>query len=210
MRQTILTISRWHYWKIFCLWLLIFASYRKIGFHCRAVRLCLDAVVTDNLRVTVATHNLKSAELALSQVQSNPILKSGVNFAQINGLGDHISMALSLQGCQVLKLLPCGTVDEVLPWLSRYLFFFIAIMIKYWIFTGTHNRSQKFQKWMGFSLSSCLILGARAWIHPTFNALKASALTSRFDWSAFGSILNFARRTKFKIEANGHQSKLTP
>ena len=72
----------------------------------------------------MATHNLKSAELALSQVQSNPILKSGVNFAQINGLGDHISMALSLQGCQVLKLLPCGTVDEVLPWLSRYLFFF--------------------------------------------------------------------------------------
>ena len=123
MIQTILIISRWHHWKIFCLWLLIFASYRKIGFHCRAVRLCLDAVVTDNLKVTVATHNLKSAELALSQVQSNPKLKSGVNFAQINGLGDHISMALSLQGCQVLKLLPCGTVDEVLPWLSRYLFF---------------------------------------------------------------------------------------
>jgi len=87
----------------------------------QAVRLCLEAVVSDNLRVTVATHNLKSAELALSQVQSNPILKSGVNFAQINGLGDHISMALSLQGCQVLKLLPCGTVDEVLPWLSRRL-----------------------------------------------------------------------------------------
>ena len=92
-------------------------------FHCRAVKLCLEAVVSDNLRVTVATHNLKSAELALSQVQSSPKLKSGVNFAQINGLGDHISMALSLQGCQVLKLLPCGTVDEVLPWLSRYLFF---------------------------------------------------------------------------------------
>ena len=72
----------------------------------------------------MATHNLKSAELALSQVQSSPKLKSGVNFAQINGLGDHISMALSLQGCQVLKLLPCGTVDEVLPWLSRYLFVF--------------------------------------------------------------------------------------
>ena len=74
----------------------------------------------------MATHNLKSAELALSQVQSNPILKSGVNFAQINGLGDHISMALSLQGCQVLKLLPCGTVDEVLPWLSRYISIFFC------------------------------------------------------------------------------------
>ena len=84
------------------------------------------------------------------------------------------------------------------------IFFFIAIMIKYWTFTGTHNRSQKFQKWMGFSLSSCLILGARAWIHPTFNALKASALTSRFDWCAFGSILNFVQRA---VRKNQNRAK---
>ena len=91
----------------------------------------------------MATHNLKSAELALSQVQSNPILNSCVNFAQINGLGDHISMALSLQGCQVLKLLPCGTVDEVLPWLSRYLFFFHCNNDKKLNTTISHLRSDK-------------------------------------------------------------------
>ena len=81
-----------------------------------------EAVVENNLRLTIATHNLPSAELALKQLKSNPKLFSSVNFAQINGLGDHISMTLTLQGCQVLKLLPCGTVDDVLPWLARYSF----------------------------------------------------------------------------------------
>ena len=50
---------------------------------------------------------------------SFPVMKNQIDFAQINGLADPISLALAKEKVQVLKLLPCGSVEEVLPWLGR-------------------------------------------------------------------------------------------
>lgn len=79
-----------------------------------AVKLCLE----NNVRLTVATHNLASVNAALTQMENAS--NSKVNFAQINGLGDHISHGLAEHGCEVLKLLPIGNFDEVFSWLIRY------------------------------------------------------------------------------------------
>ena len=46
-------------------------------------------------------------------------LIQGVQFAQINGMGDRISMGLVSAGFPCWKLVPCGTVSDVIPWLSR-------------------------------------------------------------------------------------------
>ena len=73
-----------------------------------------------NLCVTLATHNMDSLKRGLTLLRNNHSLKNQVNFAQINGLADPVSLALSMENVQVLKLLPCGSVDEVLPWLGRY------------------------------------------------------------------------------------------
>ena len=73
----------------------------------------------ENLHLTVATHNIDSIKLGLTLLKSNGHFKEKVNFAQINGLADPISLALSKENVTVLKLIPCGSVEEVLPWLGR-------------------------------------------------------------------------------------------
>ena len=55
---------------------------------------------------------------AAAMTTSNDDRKS-VHFAQINGMADQLSMGLALAGHSVLKLVPCGSVAEVLPWLAR-------------------------------------------------------------------------------------------
>ena len=74
---------------------------------------------TGTLHVTLATHNLDSINKGLRLFRSNHSLKNQIDFAQINGLADPISLALAKEKVQVLKLLPCGSVEEVLPWLGR-------------------------------------------------------------------------------------------
>eukprot|EP00095_Tigriopus_kingsejongensis_P007261 maker-scaffold286_size222086-snap-gene-1.24 protein:Tk07261 transcript:maker-scaffold286_size222086-snap-gene-1.24-mRNA-1 annotation:"proline dehydrogenase mitochondrial-like" len=68
----------------------------------------------------LATHNLESIKMAISRTDSMP-KASLVNlyFGQINGMADQISLALAHSGHKCLKLIPCGSVDEVLPWLAR-------------------------------------------------------------------------------------------
>ena len=85
-----------------------------------AVKACLDWLkIGKDVRITIATHNIQSVIEAVTLLEDYSCHKNSVKFAQINGLGDHISLSLTRQGHRVLKLLPCGTVEEVLPWLGR-------------------------------------------------------------------------------------------
>ena len=66
----------------------------------------------------VATHNLESVLNALECLkQDNKTEK--VFFGQLNGMADQISLALAESGQKCLKLVPTGTVSDVLPWLAR-------------------------------------------------------------------------------------------
>ncbi len=72
-------------------------------------------------RVTIATHNYESIVRAVEWLTLNgiPDVIDEVAFAQINSMGDQMSHALVHQGYTVLKLVPCGSVNDVLPWLAR-------------------------------------------------------------------------------------------
>ena len=76
-----------------------------------------NAMNNSKVRVTFATHNEESVDFGtqLLKGKNHP----SVQFAQINGLGDHLSLKLTEKNVKVLKLLPCGTYDDVLPWLAR-------------------------------------------------------------------------------------------
>ncbi|TRY71765.1 hypothetical protein TCAL_04777 [Tigriopus californicus] len=65
--------------------------------------------------VVFATHNFDSVKKIA--VHSN--LPKSVYFAQINGMADPISFGLIHSGHQSLKLIPCGSVADVVPWLAR-------------------------------------------------------------------------------------------
>ena len=73
------------------------------------------------MKITIATHNRQSINCALRLMDEEQIT-ARINFAQINGLGDDISLDLAQRGKHVLKLLPCGSIDQVLPWLERQVF----------------------------------------------------------------------------------------
>ena len=74
-----------------------------------------------HLYLTIATHNVKSIETGLDYLAEASSLENQVSFAQINGLADPLSLALAQRRARVLKLLPCGSIEEVLPWLGRYI-----------------------------------------------------------------------------------------
>lgn len=75
------------------------------------------------LFLVIATHNrdsiLRASERLLSASAAPSPSSSSVHFAQINGMSDQLSLGLSRHGLSCLKLLPCGSVAEVLPWLAR-------------------------------------------------------------------------------------------
>ena len=84
----------------------------------RAMEILMEnAINNSKVRATFATHNEESIDFGtqLLKGKNHP----SVQFAQINGLGDHLSLKLTEKEIKVLKLLPCGTYDDVLPWLAR-------------------------------------------------------------------------------------------
>ena len=46
-------------------------------------------------------------------------MMGGAHFAQINVMGDHLTHGLAANGFSCLKLVPCGSVSDVMPWLAR-------------------------------------------------------------------------------------------
>ena len=84
----------------------------------RAMEILMNnAIVNPKLRVTFATHNEESIDFGTQLINGKN--HPSIQFAQINGLGDHLSLKLTDKNIKVLKLVPCGTYDDVLPWLAR-------------------------------------------------------------------------------------------
>ena len=99
--------------NLYTLWLLFL--------NIRAMTLLIGATKDDQLmKATFATHNQESIEKSLDTLKKcEDVSEDSIQFAQINGLGDHLSMFLVQNNQKVLKLLPCGTISDVLPWLAR-------------------------------------------------------------------------------------------
>jgi proline dehydrogenase len=81
----------------------------------------LDRVRRGSASVFLATHNVESGQLAAARVQELGIPKGDPNlqFAQLMGMADGLSLSLRNAGFQVSKYLPYGPVDQIIPYLVR-------------------------------------------------------------------------------------------
>jgi proline dehydrogenase len=84
-----------------------------------AARFCLERL--DQLAVFIGTHNERSClEAARYMVEQGiPAGHGHVYFSQLYGMSDNISFNLADSGFHVVKYLPYGPVEDVLPYLMR-------------------------------------------------------------------------------------------
>eukprot|EP00939_MAST-03C_sp_MAST-3C-sp1_P004324 g4324.t1 len=78
---------------------------------------------SSDIGLLVATHNVKSVDVATRAMDSLSIPKSfsGIHFATIMGMSDHLTIGLGLSGYNALKLVLFGEFEEIYPWLLRRL-----------------------------------------------------------------------------------------
>ncbi|KAL6905306.1 hypothetical protein ACP4OV_002907 [Aristida adscensionis] len=81
----------------------------------------LDRVRRGSAAVMLATHNVESGQLAAARAQELGIPKGDPNlqFAQLMGMADGLSLGLRNAGFQVSKYLPYGPVEQIIPYLIR-------------------------------------------------------------------------------------------
>ncbi|XP_078155726.1 proline dehydrogenase 1, mitochondrial-like [Carex rostrata] len=81
----------------------------------------LEKVRDGSGAVVLATHNTKSGKLAAAKAEKLGIRKGDdkLQFAQLMGMADGLSLGLKNAGFQVNKYLPFGPVDHVIPYLVR-------------------------------------------------------------------------------------------
>ncbi|KAL5224475.1 hypothetical protein ABZP36_011114 [Zizania latifolia] len=81
----------------------------------------LDRVRRGSASVMLATHNVASGQLAAARAQELGIAKGdrGLQFAQLMGMADGLSLGLRNAGFQVSKYLPYGPVENIIPYLIR-------------------------------------------------------------------------------------------
>ncbi|KAF8697867.1 hypothetical protein HU200_035360 [Digitaria exilis] len=81
----------------------------------------LDRVRRGSASVMLATHNVESGQLAAARAQELGIPKGDRNlqFAQLMGMADGLSLSLRNAGFQVSKYLPYGPVEQIIPYLIR-------------------------------------------------------------------------------------------
>lgn len=84
-----------------------------------AIRLALNHI--DRVAFCVGTHNESSCKLATELMRKAGIKNDDprVEFAQLLGMGDHLSYNLASAGYRVSKYVPYGPIREVLPYLFR-------------------------------------------------------------------------------------------
>ncbi|KAI0513774.1 hypothetical protein KFK09_009804 [Dendrobium nobile] len=81
----------------------------------------LERMVKGSASVVLATHNLESGRIAAAKVEELGLGKGDqrLQFAQLMGMGDGLSLGLRNAGFQVSKYLVFGTVEQVIPYLLR-------------------------------------------------------------------------------------------
>jgi proline dehydrogenase len=73
----------------------------------------------DKSGLFIASHNEESVKLGQKLVSEKGLNKRQVSFAQLQGLGDHLTYGLLRQGYPVYKLTPFGDTHIMIPYLIR-------------------------------------------------------------------------------------------
>lgn len=81
----------------------------------------MERVMSAEGAVVLATHNFDSGRAAAVKAESLGLLKGNphLQFAQLKGMADGLSLSLVHAGFQVSKYLPFGPVEHVMPYLIR-------------------------------------------------------------------------------------------
>ena len=84
-----------------------------------ALKICVENI--DIVSVCAGTHNEESSELLIRLLEKHNISKDDkrVYFSQLLGMSDHISYNAAKEGFNVVKYVPYGPVQEVIPYLIR-------------------------------------------------------------------------------------------
>jgi proline dehydrogenase len=84
-----------------------------------ALNFCIENL--NNMALCAGTHNEESSLYLVSLMQKQNITSNDkrIYFSQLYGMSDHISYNLSLSNYNVVKYVPYGPVNEVLPYLIR-------------------------------------------------------------------------------------------
>uniref|UniRef100_A0A7N0TQQ4 Proline dehydrogenase n=1 Tax=Kalanchoe fedtschenkoi TaxID=63787 RepID=A0A7N0TQQ4_KALFE len=86
------------------------------------VNMLLDKIAAgSSSHLVLATHNLQSGKLAAVKAQELGIRKDGeqLQFAQLYGMSDALSLGLKTAGFNVSKYMTFGPVEKVIPYLLR-------------------------------------------------------------------------------------------
>eukprot|EP01098_Paradermamoeba_levis_P001264 TRINITY_DN1141_c0_g1_i4.p1 TRINITY_DN1141_c0_g1~~TRINITY_DN1141_c0_g1_i4.p1 ORF type:complete len:346 (-),score=102.07 TRINITY_DN1141_c0_g1_i4:176-1213(-) len=85
----------------------------------KAIELLLSRRETSGMMF--ATHNQTSVELAVNSMKTNSIPNNhpNIHFAQLYGMGLHLSTTLAQQKFNINKYVPYGPVESVIPYLIR-------------------------------------------------------------------------------------------
>jgi proline dehydrogenase len=67
----------------------------------------------------MGTHNVNSAERAKQIIDRRGLTKQSVGFGQLKGFSDSLTYSLADQGYMVLKYLPYGPTEYLIPYLIR-------------------------------------------------------------------------------------------
>ena len=80
---------------------------------------CLKNI--DNMALVLGTHNEGSTYMAMHTMKVQNIKNDDkrVWFSQLYGMSDHISFNLAAKAYNVVKFLPFGPMDQVMPYLVR-------------------------------------------------------------------------------------------
>jgi proline dehydrogenase len=70
-------------------------------------------------RLFLGSHNLDSVNLAKSLIKENGLNTRQVTFGQLKGFSDQITGTLASEDLSVMKYLPYGPTDTVMPYLVR-------------------------------------------------------------------------------------------
>ncbi len=75
----------------------------------------------DKISILAGTHNEESCFFLTELMKKNGVAKndSRIYFAQLYGMGDHISFNLACEGYNVAKYIPYGPINKVIPYLIR-------------------------------------------------------------------------------------------
>jgi len=84
-----------------------------------ALRYCLENI--ENMELCLGSHNEKSNYLLTELIKKHHLAKDDkrIYFAQLYGMSDHISFNLAHEGYNVVKYVPYGPIEIVMPYLFR-------------------------------------------------------------------------------------------